>query len=352
MITITNIQNIRNKSYDEIWAIMRSVKNLAANVIHVPELAPSGNLFQFYLKKRDTGNWNETVFQTQYVPHFLKELKQEQATQKMTELITKSRQGKSICLYCVCPDETVCHRSVIGGILQWLVKGLNWDVNQIQGLGRDYSSYGKLYSTAAPPLTMPLTQKSSLYSMCFTGVRPNKLCGYERDPYKPFVKQMTGFLRQYADMGIQKYVTGGAQGFDQLTFWAVNALKTDYPEIQNIVYVPFKGQESVWSKYGVFSQQDYAQMLKYADDIKYVFTEKANTKKEASHMLKVRNESMVNETDLVVALQNDMNWKTAKIGGTAHCMQYAWSQRRPIHRLSYTTDSYLTLTDCYDAMID
>ena len=33
-------------------------------------------------------------------------------------------------------------------------------------------------------------------TLCFTGHRPNKLCGYDYEKYKPFVKQMTEILEQ------------------------------------------------------------------------------------------------------------------------------------------------------------
>ena len=38
---------------------------------------------------------------------------------KLTELIRIDRQGKRICLACFCPDETLCHRSIVAGILQY-----------------------------------------------------------------------------------------------------------------------------------------------------------------------------------------------------------------------------------------
>lgn len=40
MITITDIRNVNFAAYDEVWAIVRSLKN-PGNMKHVPELSPS-----------------------------------------------------------------------------------------------------------------------------------------------------------------------------------------------------------------------------------------------------------------------------------------------------------------------
>ena len=69
MITITNIKNINYADYDEVWAIVRSLKN-PGKMKHVPELSPSWNLFKKYLNLRDTGKWNAAAFQNVYVPTF------------------------------------------------------------------------------------------------------------------------------------------------------------------------------------------------------------------------------------------------------------------------------------------
>ena len=50
MITITNIKDADPKEYDEIWAVVRSLKNKADYMKHVPELSPSWNLFKKYLR--------------------------------------------------------------------------------------------------------------------------------------------------------------------------------------------------------------------------------------------------------------------------------------------------------------
>lgn len=141
MITITNIRNINYAAHDEVWAIVRSIKN-PGRMKQIPELSPSWILFKKYLSLRDSGEWNAAAFQDVYVPTFLQEIRNAAARRKLTELIELDRQGKSICLACFCPDETLCHRSIIAGILQYT--GI-----AIHGVKEDYSQYGKIWCSIA-----------------------------------------------------------------------------------------------------------------------------------------------------------------------------------------------------------
>ena len=76
------------------------------------------------------------MFRSIYVPTFLKEMSDIGARKKLSELIELDRQGKRICLICFCHDETLCHRSIIVGILQYM--GV-----QVQNVKGDYSKYGR-----------------------------------------------------------------------------------------------------------------------------------------------------------------------------------------------------------------
>ena len=137
MITVTNIRNVDHTAYDEVWAIVRSLKN-PGNLKHVPGLSPSWELFRRYLDLRNTGRWNTEAFQGIYVPTFLKEMQTATARKKLNELVWLDRQGRRIALACFCSDEATCHRSIVAGILQHA--GV-----RIQGVKRDYSPYGRLY---------------------------------------------------------------------------------------------------------------------------------------------------------------------------------------------------------------
>ena len=137
MITLTDIRNINYADYDEVWAIVRSLK-YPGKMKHVPELSPSWNLFKKYLGLRDAGKWNAAAFQDVYVPTFLQEIRNTVARRTLAELMELDRQGKRVCLACFCPDETLCHRSIVAGILQH--SGIT-----IQGVKKNYSQYGKFW---------------------------------------------------------------------------------------------------------------------------------------------------------------------------------------------------------------
>ena len=101
-----------------------------------PGAVPFLALFKKYLQLRDTGKWNADAFRSIYVPTFLKEMSGIEPKRKLSELIELDRQGKRICLICFCHDETLCHRSIIAGILQYA--GIH-----VQGVKGDYLKYGR-----------------------------------------------------------------------------------------------------------------------------------------------------------------------------------------------------------------
>ena len=104
--------------------------------------------------------------------------------------------------------------------------------------------------------------------MCFTGRRPKDLFGYQKDKYISLVNKLVTELEKFYLEGFDIFITGGAQGFDQLAFWAVNKLKQKGYPVKNIVYIPFLKQELKWLEKGLFSQSEYRLMLKMADEIK------------------------------------------------------------------------------------
>ena len=179
-------------------------------------------------------------------------------------------------------------------------------------------------------------------TLCFTGHRPNKLVGYDKNNYQDFVNHLAIRLEDYVkNFGITNFISGGAQGFDQLAFWAVHKLKRNHPEwhIQNIVYVPFIGQEVRWKKSGLFSQAEYQLMLRHADQVHICNpTVKANADfKDIRAALLQRNQDMVNDSDRVLAMyshQEALNHQLTP-GGTASCVSYAQSINKPIDQCIY-----------------
>lgn len=331
MITIRHISQIDYNEYDEVWAIVRSLKYVGAKIRHVPELSPSWNLFKRYRSLHDAGRWNNQTFHDIYVPQFLKEMQGKKQRALLNELFATK---KRICLVCFCTEEELCHRSIIGGLLQ----GAGLDV---KGLEHDYSYYFDWYQNGVPgisdnvqpianinPNTVFLYElkenekpfENEIPTLCFTGRRPKDLCGYNEKNYAQFTYDLAKLLYEafYVKLRIRRFISGGAQGFDQLAFWAVERMKKIYKctDVENVIYVPFEQQESRWAEKGCFSKTEYRQMLKRADKVVVVCEE------NVIESLFARNHTMCDHSDYCLALYPDDNWQSKK-GGTAECLRYA-----------------------------
>ncbi len=158
-------------------------------------------------------------------------------------------------------------------------------------------------------------------TICFTGHRPGRLAGYtDRVPYTMFVKKLKEMLIPFIGQGYTRFITGGAQGTDQLAFWAVEGLKKAGCPVQNIVYVPYEGQESRWSGEGMFSREEYRIMLEKADGVVYLHKKGQSFKVEDALM--ERNHAMCDVSDKIIGVYDGTDFHNDK-GGTAECLRYA-----------------------------
>ncbi len=195
-------------------------------------------------------------------------------------------------------------------------------------------------------------------TLCFTGHRPNELFGYgysaqalkndtfhrelivQGYQYTDLVNDIIQILHRIHPLGYTKFITGGAQGADQLAFWAVAFIKDYYPEdgIENIVYVPYIEQWKRWRPKGLFGQNEYFQMLEAATDVVYV-SEKSY--RGPQDMIR-HNHAMVDNSDAVLAIYGKSeDYHDAK-GGTAECMRYAEKLGKPIIILNPFTHEVTT----------
>lgn len=173
-------------------------------------------------------------------------------------------------------------------------------------------------------------------TLCFTGHRPNKLGNcyslasnqskYIKDKLEPVLIDLI------EDENIERFISGGAIGFDQIAFWTVNGLKKAYyPNIKNIVAVPFKNQAIKWNDRE--TQQWYKRMLEVADEVIYV-DELPDYRVDGVsvgeyHVAKMqkRNEYMVDHSRIVVAA-----WDGTK-GGTGNCVRYTRKEGKTLYTL-------------------
>ena len=51
--------------------------------------------------------------------------------------------------------------------------------------------------------------------------------------------------------------------------------------------------------------------------------------------LNARNEAMVNDSDIIIAMYKDDSWLYEEHSGTANCMRYAKSMQKPIYQLKF-----------------
>lgn len=173
MIIIGNMKDL-NKPYDELWFVMRSMdwflyeksklpfenydktklnkRNyellMQPNVKVIRDLSPSKDLFSFYLGSKRRGDWNMDTFLQKYVPAFLNYINCEDGRDRLNELWRLDKVKKSVLIVCSCQNESMCHRSILAGILA----SVGCDV-QVQGNVNDYLIYGKMFKE------LPVTKK-------------------------------------------------------------------------------------------------------------------------------------------------------------------------------------------------
>lgn len=130
-----------------VWLVMRSLPNSYylinnfKNLCHVPELSPSTKLFYEYLDMKKKGQWNRDAFNNIYVPQFISEMVIH--SRDILNGLYKAAATGDIILACACRDESLCHRSILMGLMQGAEKKYNH--KKITECNTDYSEYYDLY---------------------------------------------------------------------------------------------------------------------------------------------------------------------------------------------------------------
>lgn len=163
-------------------------------------------------------------------------------------------------------------------------------------------------------------------TIAFTGSRPKTLWGYEPLRNKVAVEQVFEFLNReysYNPEVYSDYISGGAQGADQICFKAVEMMKQNHKGITNNLVLPFVGQDYTWSKKGLYSQEDFNKMLSLADNTTVV-----STRYDKDAYMK-RNRELVDRCDILIAVSL-LNPLTSK-SGTGYTVRYARSNHVPTY---------------------
>lgn len=167
-------------------------------------------------------------------------------------------------------------------------------------------------------------------TVCFTGHRPKGLFGYSesaRAQYKTLAREVAKVCeRMMEENGVDRFISGGAQGADQTCFWAVENLRRKGCSLSNIVYMPFMGQQLPWPVHTMFGQKEYLRMLEEADEV----YDCARASRSVYEKLTDRNHDMVDNSDFVVCIWNESAAPGSIAGGTSECVRYAQKTGRPV----------------------
>lgn len=117
MLRVGNYLELDKNQYDENWLIVRKPDELPGFVKYVPALSPSPELFRKYRDAFHVGAFNQEFFEQVYVPQFLKELIENTEALSILQSLASVSKEKDILLACYCDVESMCHRSIIAGIL-------------------------------------------------------------------------------------------------------------------------------------------------------------------------------------------------------------------------------------------
>lgn len=243
MIEIKCINDIDYEKYDEVWAIVRLMKNKSKKIKQVIELAPSSDLFTFFRKSKKIGLWNERTFQNEYVPKFLEDIcKNQNSKDKLNELYNLDRKGKNICLVCFCPDETMCHRSIVAGLLQGAGCNVKLPSNA------DYSFYYKQYKRIEKSIEDKLSFKKDSSSFCLDkylkwlkdNISENKQCDNCFEITVPFLDRHNDWLQVYVTITDDNIkISDGGYIIDD----KANCLKENFFKIVNCYNVKIVDKE-------------------------------------------------------------------------------------------------------------
>jgi len=149
-------------------------------------------------------------------------------------------------------------------------------------------------------------------TICGTGHRPPALGGYSKDILRALIDLATVWL---ASNKPGKVISGMALGWD--TALAIAAIRRGIP---THAYVPCPGQSRRWP------EEHKMRYLKILAKCSSVLT--AHPKGYTPECMQRRNELMVDDADLVLAL-----WNGVEKGGTWNCVRYARKVGRPVVNL-------------------
>jgi uncharacterized phage-like protein YoqJ len=174
-----------------------------------------------------------------------------------------------------------------------------------------------------------------MFTIAFTGHRPEKLGGYDlkNERNAKIINNLGNIVFEklkelYKTNSEIKVMTGGALGIDQMAFEICYFLKTKcFEDLKLEIAIPFKNQSKVWneqSKTFYESQKSRADIITFVDELEcYKIPDNIVGEYDRIKLLK-RNEYMVDNCNLLIAV-----WDGSK-SGTSSCINYAKIVKRDV----------------------
>jgi len=159
----------------------------------------------------------------------------------------------------------------------------------------------------------------SKITCCFTGHRPQFLPWRFNENDNRCVRMKLEVKKQIEiaiTKGYKIFITGMALGFDMICAEIILELKKIYPNIKLIGAIPCKTQSKLWK---LNDKQRYESILHKLDSIRCIYDDY-----NGNECMLERNQFMVNNSSLVIALFNGKN------GGTQKTLKYAKQLNRNI----------------------
>ena len=146
-------------------------------------------------------------------------------------------------------------------------------------------------------------------SCCFSGHR--RLLKDEK-----YIKDtVNAAIQRMYSMGVRRFLTGGALGFDTLCAKEVLSMKKRYEDIELLLILPCKDQDKYWTK---SQKEEYRNLIDCADEVVYI------GEKYIPGCMHARNRYMVDNSKYLVAYCE----KTT--GGTYYTLEYAYQKNKVV----------------------
>lgn len=165
--------------------------------------------------------------------------------------------------------------------------------------------------------------------ICFTGRRKIKgsIDFINNESWKQVTENIYDYLFELMDSKPNEefhFISGGALGTDLLAFVTIEIIKEMHPQFKiiNELAVPFKGYEEKWSDDWKLK---LSTILTKANKVTLVSEIEKYKSNNAFQQLNKRNEYMIDESDLVIAV-----WDSIEKGGTWNAIRYARKHNKEI----------------------